>query len=150
MNPTEIYIPSCHHILFIGGCKGPGAEFITLCMAHVAWCMPGSLTCGFLWSRRREKSFRHSRHLHSPQLYVSGKRHMGRSAVSVSSTTVRCPHGALRLTDYFPQEIIHKSSYAGPLFTDKTMFMITLRRSSDPLMFIMGISIPIKRGLFIE
>ena len=24
------------------------------CVTHVLWCMPGSLTSGFLWSRRRE------------------------------------------------------------------------------------------------
>ena len=26
-------------------------------VTHVPWCMPGSLTSGFLWSRRREKTF---------------------------------------------------------------------------------------------
>ena len=26
------------------------------CVTHVPWCMPGSLTCGFLWSRRRVKT----------------------------------------------------------------------------------------------
>ena len=25
------------------------------CVTHVSWCMPGSLTSGFLWSRRRGK-----------------------------------------------------------------------------------------------
>ena len=27
------------------------------CVTHVPWCMPGSLTRGFLWIRRRGKSF---------------------------------------------------------------------------------------------
>ena len=27
------------------------------CITHVPWCMPGSLTSGFLWSQRREKTF---------------------------------------------------------------------------------------------
>ena len=27
------------------------------CVTHVPWCMPGSLTNGFLWSRRRGKTF---------------------------------------------------------------------------------------------
>ena len=40
-------------------------------VTHVSWCMPGSLTIGFLWSR-----YRHSRRLHNPQFYVSGKRPM--------------------------------------------------------------------------
>ena len=27
------------------------------CVMYVPWCMPGSLTSGFLWSRSREKTF---------------------------------------------------------------------------------------------
>ena len=27
------------------------------CVTHVPWCMPGSLTSGFLWNRRRGKTF---------------------------------------------------------------------------------------------
>ena len=27
------------------------------CVTHVPWCMPGSLTSGFLWSRRQGKTF---------------------------------------------------------------------------------------------
>ena len=42
------------------------------CVTHVPWCMPGSLTSGFLWSRWREKHFRRIRR--NPQFYVSGKR----------------------------------------------------------------------------
>ena len=33
------------------------------CVTHVPWCMPGSLTSGFLWSRWREKRSRHSRRM---------------------------------------------------------------------------------------
>ena len=47
------------------------------CVAHVPWCMPGSLTSGFLWSRSRGKRSRHYRRMHNPQLYVAGKRPMG-------------------------------------------------------------------------
>ena len=43
---------------------------------HVPWCMPGSLTSGFLWSRWRGKCSRHSRRMRNPQFYVSGKRPM--------------------------------------------------------------------------
>ena len=39
------------------------------CVTHVPWCMPGSLTSGFLWSRWRGK---HSRRMRNTQLYVSG------------------------------------------------------------------------------
>ena len=46
------------------------------CVTHVPWCMPGSLTSGFLWSRwrlGRGKRSRHSRRMRNPQFYVSGK-----------------------------------------------------------------------------
>ena len=44
------------------------------CVTHVPWCMPGSLTIGFLWSRWRGKRSRHSRRMRNPQFYVSGQR----------------------------------------------------------------------------
>ena len=46
------------------------------CVTHVPWCMPGLLTNGFVWSRWRRKRSRHSRRMHHPQFYVSGKRSM--------------------------------------------------------------------------
>ena len=46
---------------------------------HVPWCMSGSLTCGLLWSRWWGKRSRHSRRMHNPQFYVSGKRPMPRT-----------------------------------------------------------------------
>ena len=47
-------------------------------VTHVPWCMPRSLTGGFLWSRWRGKFSRHSRHMRNPQFYVSDKRPMVR------------------------------------------------------------------------
>ena len=44
------------------------------CVTHVPWCMSGSLTNGFRWSRWREKHFRYSRCMRNPRFYVSGKR----------------------------------------------------------------------------
>ena len=44
------------------------------CVTHVPWCMPGSLTSGFLWSRWRGKRSRHSRRMRNSQFY--GKRPM--------------------------------------------------------------------------
>ena len=44
-------------------------------VTHVPWCMSGSLTIGFLWSRGIR--FRHSRCMRNPQFYVSGKRPLG-------------------------------------------------------------------------
>ena len=46
------------------------------CLTHVPWCMPGSLTSSFIWSRWRGKRSRHSRRMRNPQFYVSGKRPM--------------------------------------------------------------------------
>ena len=48
------------------------------CVTHVPWCMLGSLTSSFLWSRWRGKRSRHTRRRHNPQFYVSGKRPMAR------------------------------------------------------------------------
>ena len=44
------------------------------CVTHVPWCMPGSLTSDFLWSRWRGKCSRHSRRMRNWQVYVYGKR----------------------------------------------------------------------------
>ena len=57
--PTRVSDPNMHH---------------GTCATHVPWCMPGSLISGFLWSQWRGKRSRHSRRMHSPQFYVSGKR----------------------------------------------------------------------------
>ena len=63
---------------------------IPTCETHVPWCMPGSLTSGFLWSRYRGKRSRHSRRMRSPQFYVSDKRPMRwNSMIEVPVTTVR-------------------------------------------------------------
>ena len=44
------------------------------CETHVPWCLPGSVTSGFLWSRWRAKHSRHSRRMRNTQFYASGKR----------------------------------------------------------------------------
>ena len=46
------------------------------CVTHVSWCMPGSLTSGFLWSWWLGKRSRHSRRMRNPRFYVFGKRPM--------------------------------------------------------------------------
>ena len=45
-------------------------------MTYVPWCMPGSLTSGFILSRWRGKRFRHPRRMRNPQFCISGKRPM--------------------------------------------------------------------------
>ena len=57
------------------------------CVTHVPWCMPGSITSGFLWSRWRGKHFRHSRRMRIPQLSVSGKRPID-SALACERTAI--------------------------------------------------------------
>ena len=49
-----------------------------MCVTHVPWCMPGSLTSGFLWSRWPGKHSQHSRRMRIPQFYISDKRPMKR------------------------------------------------------------------------
>ena len=54
----------------------PGMHHGT-CVTHVPWCMLGSLTTGFIWSRWRGKRSRRSRCLCNRQVHVSSKRSMG-------------------------------------------------------------------------
>ena len=51
----------------------PGMHHGT-CVTHVPWCIPGSLTSGFLWSRWRGKRSRHSRRMRNWQFCLSGQR----------------------------------------------------------------------------
>ena len=46
------------------------------CVTHVPWCLPVSLTSGFLWSRWRWKQSRHSRSKRNLHFSVSDKRSM--------------------------------------------------------------------------
>ena len=49
------------------------------CVTHVLWCMPGSLSSGFLWSRWWGRRSQHSRRMRKPQFCISGKRPMSSS-----------------------------------------------------------------------
>ena len=55
------------------------------CVTHVLWCMPGSPTIGFLWSRWWEKRSQHSQRMPNPQLYVSDTRPLYVSTISLLS-----------------------------------------------------------------
>ena len=61
---------------------GPLARYVKSRVTHVPWCIPGSLTSAFLWSRRRGKRSRHSRRMRYPQFYVSSKRLMSNDVMS--------------------------------------------------------------------
>ena len=57
--PTPVSDPDMHH---------------GTCVTHVPWCMSGSLTSGFHWSRWWGKHSRHSRRMLNPQFCLSRKR----------------------------------------------------------------------------
>ena len=56
------------------------------CVTRVPWCMPGSLTSGFLWSRWRGKRSRQSRCMRNTRFCVSGKRPMERGVTTFIDT----------------------------------------------------------------
>ena len=57
--PSRVSDPDMHH---------------GTCFTHVPWCIPVSLTSGFLWSLWRGKLFPYSRRMCNLQFCVSGKR----------------------------------------------------------------------------
>ena len=59
--PPQVSDPNMHH---------------GTCVTHVPYCMPGSLTSGFLWSRWCGKYIWHPWRMRNPQFYVFGKRSM--------------------------------------------------------------------------
>ena len=71
--PPRISDPDVHH---------------DTCVTYVPWCMPGSLTSGFLWNRWRGKR---SRRMRNPQLYVSGKRPNVLSVPVMNPKALRVP-----------------------------------------------------------
>ena len=44
------------------------------CVSHVPWCMPGSLTSGFLWSQWWGKRSQHTRRMRNQRFCVYGKK----------------------------------------------------------------------------
>ena len=85
----------------------PGMHHGT-CVMHVPWCMPGSLTSGFLWSRWRVKRSRHSQRMRNSQDYVSGKRPIAYANELVKGLVVfsGCINWKLRWGDT-PENILH-------------------------------------------
>ena len=59
-----------------------------MCVMHMPWCMSGSLTSGFLWSRWRGKRSRHSRRMRNQQFCESGKRPIGSVILGAHNTYV--------------------------------------------------------------
>ena len=82
------------------------------CVTQVPWCMPGSLTSGFIWSRLRGKRARHSRRMRNPQFSVSGKRpitHQCPNFNGVLAKPLKLGHGWV-ITSHRKQWCGHKPS----------------------------------------
>ena len=71
--PPQISDPDMHH---------------GMCVTHVPWCMPWSLTSGFLWNRWSGKRSRHSRCMRNSRFYVSGTRPIVISTVPADGIAV--------------------------------------------------------------
>ena len=60
------------------------------CVTHVPWYMPGSLTSGFLWSRRRGKTFPAFSALRQQSFYsMSQGQHFGARPKSIGFTSIK-------------------------------------------------------------
>ena len=80
-----------HRVLSIPACIT--ARTWSTHVKHVRWCIPGSITSGFLWSRWRVKRSRHYRHMRNQQFYIFGKRPLATSRCKViiaSNYDVNC------------------------------------------------------------
>ena len=71
--PPQVSDPDMHH---------------GMCVTHVPWCMPGSLTSGFRCNRWSGKRSRHSRCMRNSRFYVSGKRPIVISTVPADGIAV--------------------------------------------------------------
>ena len=77
------------------------------CVTHEPWCMPGSLTSGFLWSQLRGKRSQYSRRTCNAQFYVSGKRPIEEARQStmwtdyITGCQERSPSHGCRATCFF-------------------------------------------------
>ena len=69
------------------------------CVTHVPWCMPVSLTSGFLWNRWWGKRSRYFWRMRNPQFYVSGKRPMTWLFLLLLSTHMLLMTDAMRLCE---------------------------------------------------
>ena len=77
----------------------PGMHHGT-CVTHVPWCIPGSLTVGFLWSRWRGKRSWHSRCMRNPHL-TSGKRPMHSQNTSTTPESSRYRSKSITVTSHW-------------------------------------------------
>ena len=130
------------------------------CVTHMPWCMPGSLTSGFRWSRWRGKRFRHSRRMRNTQFYVSGKRPMIGGIVNfyhfiqpVKRSTIM---SIIILFDHLAVMTNVSIREPGPCLNIKIVFLsmeisiLKIRGSWNHVIFIIRISILVRRHIYIE
>ena len=89
------------------------------CVAHVSWCMSGSLTRGFLLIQWRGKHSRHPRRMRKPQFYVLGKR-----PIVWTSTSWTTGHPLLGFCSLSDKTSYHQSSLR-PEATRLDVIMVT-------------------------
>ena len=95
------------------------------CVTHVPWCMPGSLSSGFLWSRWRGKRSRHSRCMRNARIYVSGKRPIGVILQESNASRAKFQYG--RHLSWWPHWVILKSCFPpenGSRWSEKIIFYV--------------------------
>ena len=68
--PTTNVFPLPGNAGFVSPATVGTVGHASTCVTHVPWCMPWSLTSGFLWSLWRGKRSRNSQRMHNPQFYV--------------------------------------------------------------------------------
>ena len=67
---------------------------LAIWVTHVPWCMPGSLTVGFLWIRWWEKRSRQSWRMRNTQFYVSGNKPIVTHKCVANPSTLQWPYGS--------------------------------------------------------
>ena len=72
------------------------------CVTHVSWWMPGSLTTSLIWSQWWGK--RHTRGMHNPQFYVSGKRPIAASITAGHSHRYYTLHSNMKCYHIWPDK----------------------------------------------
>ena len=85
------------------------------CVAHVPWCMPGSLTSRSLWSQLRGKRSLHSRRMRNPQFDISSKRPIDQNIkakhhqtkMNLKMLPQRCGHISSATTCYYGEDYLY-------------------------------------------
>ena len=130
------------------------------CVTRVPWCMPRSLTSGFLWSPWRGKRPRHSRRMRNTQFYVSDKRPMAGGIVNLYHFTQPVKMFTIMFTIilFDHQQLMTHEPIREPgpclnitiVFPSMEIYIIKMRGRWDNVFFIMGICTLVRRHIYIE